>query len=137
MKILIVEDDFAQRRLLSLMLTSYGQVDVAMHGREAVSAVATALSAGSPYDLICLDIMMPEMDGLTALRRIRRLEEENGLRVGKRAHIIMTTALDDARSVLGAFQGECDAYLVKPFDRNLILTELGKLGLVPIGAGTR
>ncbi len=137
MRILIVEDDFAQRRLLHLMLTAFGQVDVAVNGREAVEAVATAHGESSPYSLICLDIMMPEMDGLTALRRIRQLEAARRIMKANRARVIVTSALDDARNVLGARESGCDAYLTKPFDKARILAEMAKLGLAPVGSGLR
>lgn len=48
-------------------------------GREAVTAFTEALDAGEPFDLICLDVMMPEMDGHTALASIRRIESEHGI----------------------------------------------------------
>ena len=77
-KFLIVDDDPACRRLLKHFLSPYGHCDLAFDGREAIAAVRIAMDNESPYDLICLDIMMPEMDGQTALREIRGLEEEKG-----------------------------------------------------------
>ncbi len=66
MRILVVEDDFISRRLLCRFLERFGECDVAINGNEAVNAVEHALQAGAHYDLICLDIMMPEMDGQEA-----------------------------------------------------------------------
>ena len=63
MRILIVEDDFICRRLVHDILAPYGDCDVAMNGKEGMKAFKMALNAGKPYNLICLDIMMPEMDG--------------------------------------------------------------------------
>jgi CheY-like chemotaxis protein len=73
MKTLIVEDDFTSRLLLQEFLKSYGPTHVAVNGREAVDAVRAALEAGERYSLICLDIMMPLVDGHEALRQIRSL----------------------------------------------------------------
>ena len=89
MKTLIVDDDFTNRLLLQELLRPHGQSHVAVNGREAVDAVGVALEAKEPYDLICLDIMMPEMDGQEALGKIRALEEKHRLKVGiKGAKII-------------------------------------------------
>ena len=79
MKSLIVEDDFSSRFLLQGLLEPYGDCHVAVNGREAVSAYRMALDAGQPYDLVCLDIMMPEMDGHAALKEIRAMEESKGI----------------------------------------------------------
>ena len=75
MKTLIVEDDFTNRLLLQELIKGYGLPHVAINGKEALEAVRTALEADEPYDLVCLDIMMPEMDGHTALMEMRALEE--------------------------------------------------------------
>ena len=78
MKTLIVEDDFTSRLLLQELLKGYGPAHVAVNGKEAVEAARMAMDAGEPYDLICLDIMMPEMDGHGALKEIRAQEEARG-----------------------------------------------------------
>ncbi len=80
MKTLIVEDDFTSRVLLQEVLKRDGTVHIAVNGKEAVDAVRAAMDAGEPYDLICLDIMMPEMDGYEALKEIRAIEESRGIR---------------------------------------------------------
>lgn len=63
MKILIAEDDLASRQFLLQVLTGYGDCDVTVDGIEAVEAFTTAHKTKKPYDLICLDIMMPRVDG--------------------------------------------------------------------------
>ncbi|MGC8492671.1 MAG: response regulator [Syntrophobacteraceae bacterium] len=131
MKTLIVEDDFTSRVLLQEILNQYGSVHIAVNGREAVSAAKLAQEEGEPYDLICLDIMMPEMDGQEALRLIREQEEARGIFSTYGAKIIMTTALNDMRNILAAHHSLCDAYLFKPIDKAKLLEELGKMGLLP------
>jgi two-component system, chemotaxis family, chemotaxis protein CheY len=130
LKILIVEDDFTNRLLLQGLLKGYGQYDIAVNGKEAVESVRLALEAGEPYDLICLDIMMPEMDGQQALREIRALEEARGILSTRGAKIVMITALGDPKTVVGAFRGLCDAYLIKPIEKAKLFEELHKLGLI-------
>lgn len=98
MKVLIVEDDFVSRRLMQGILSPYGICHVAVNGREAVEAFKIAINELDPYQLICLDIMMPEMDGHEALREIRRFEEEEG--ITSRVKVIMTTALNDPQTIM-------------------------------------
>lgn len=116
MKALVVDDDFTNRMILQESLRSYGDIHVAADGREAVAAARYALDSGEPYNLICLDIMMPSMNGHEALRAIREMEEEHGFLVGDGATVVMTTALDDPASFRTALKGQCDYYLVKPID---------------------
>ena len=101
MKILIVDDDFASRLLLQAVLSRYGECHIAVNGREAVEAFRAA-QENVGYDLICLDIMMPDVDGQTALKEIRALEEARGISSSAGAKIIMTTALDDMKTMAGS-----------------------------------
>jgi two-component system chemotaxis response regulator CheY len=130
MKTLIAEDDFTSRLLMQELLRSYGSSHIAVNGKEAVEAVRLALESGEPYDLICLDIMMPEMDGQDALREIRELEEARGIVSPHGAKIVMTTALADMKNVFAAYASLCDAYLIKPVRKAKLLEELRKLALI-------
>jgi len=129
MKTLIVEDDFTSRLLLQKLLAPYGETHIAVNGKEAVEAARMALEAGQPYELICLDIMMPEMDGHETLRQVRAQEEARGTLSTRGAKIIMTTALHDIKNVATAYKELCDAYLVKPIDKAKLLETLQQLGL--------
>jgi two-component system chemotaxis response regulator CheY len=131
MRILIVEDDFVGRKLLQRLLMEYGDCDVAVDGVEAVEAFDLAWSAGQPYDVMFLDIMMPNMSGHEALQLIREKESERGISSSREVKVVMTSALDDLKSVTQSFfQGGASAYLVKPIDRDKVVEELHKLGLV-------
>jgi len=130
MRALIVEDDATSRRLLALLLDPYGEHDVAVDGEEAIEAVRRALDEGRPYDLICLDIMMPKMDGHEALRRIRVLEGQRDIPVGESVKVIVTTALGDARNVFRAFSEQCEGYLVKPVEKDKLDALLKKVGVI-------
>lgn len=130
MKTLIVEDDFTSRVFLLQVLVPYGQTHVAVNGKEAIDAFSDAIDNGEPYDLICLDIMMPEMDGQTVLKEMRDIEADMGILTGDGVKIIMTTALKDIRSITSAFREFCDAYLVKPFDKAKFIAQLHDLKLI-------
>ena len=99
MRILLAEDDFVTRKFMSNFLSKYGECDVTVDGLEAVDAFMMALEEENPYDLVCLDIMMPVMDGYQALVGIRNLEKERNIPEEKTVKVIMATALNEAPSV--------------------------------------
>ena len=131
MKILVVEDDFVSRKVLQNLLAPYGDIDIAMDGQEALKAFELAHSEGNPYELICLDIMMPNMDGHEALKAMRAREQEMGIQPADEARVVMTTALDDPKNVFEAYyQGGATAYLPKPIRRDLLVAKLKELHLI-------
>ena len=130
MKILLAEDDFASRKFMDKQLSRYGECDVMVDGEEAVDAFMMALEDGEPYDLACLDVMMPVMDGYQVLKAIRDIEAQKGIPKSKRVKVIMTTALNDERNVKMAFELECEAYAGKPIDVEKFEKVLTKLGLI-------
>jgi two-component system chemotaxis response regulator CheY len=103
---------------------------VTVDGTEAVEAFTMALEANEGYDLVCLDIMMPVLDGYQALMKIRELEAQKKIPEGKRAKIIMTTALNERRNVTKAFDLGCTAYAGKPIDQEKFENVLRKLDLI-------
>jgi len=132
MRILIVEDDPTSRLLLKKMLEPFGRCDLAENGKQAIEAVGRANKEGAPYALVCLDIMMPEMDGQTALKAIRTIEQEAGCLPSQAVKIVMTTALRDIENVTNAYRELCDGYLVKPILRDKLVALLKELGLLAL-----
>jgi two-component system, chemotaxis family, chemotaxis protein CheY len=132
MRILIVEDDPTSRLLLKKMLDAYGSCDVAVNGKEAVAAFERVSKQGDRYALVCLDIMMPEMDGQTTLKALRAMEQAAGLRPSQSAKIVMTTALHDLENVTTAYRELCDGYLVKPILRDKLVALLSELDLLTL-----
>jgi two-component system chemotaxis response regulator CheY len=130
LRTLLVEDDFFSRILLQTFLSRYGDCHIAVNGREAVDAFRAAMERGEKYDLICMDLMMPEMNGREAVQHIRKLEEERGILSTDGAKIIMTTAASDIKDVIQCFKELCDAYLVKPIDLAQLLSQMKSYGLV-------
>ncbi len=129
MRALIAEDEFLGRKLLSNFLAPLFDIDIVVNGQEALEASKLAISEGKPYDLILMDIMMPEMDGLTALEKIRELENSKGVK--QKSIVIMTTALSDPKTVIRSFHDvEASAYIVKPVEKEKLYEELEKVGLV-------
>ena len=130
MKILLAEDDFVTRKYMSNFLKKYGECDVTVDGMEAIEAFTMALEDDEPYDLVCLDIMMPIMDGYQALAGIRKQEEEHGIPTEKAVKVIMTTALNEEKNVQKAFELGCTIYSGKPIDQERFEQAIKMLGLI-------
>lgn len=130
MKILLAEDDFVTRKFMVNFLSKYGECDVTVDGMEAVDAFMMALEDEEPYDLVCLDIMMPVMDGYQSLKAIRNLEKERNIPEDKMAKVIMTTALNEERNVKMAFELGCTIYSGKPINQDRFEQALRKLNLI-------
>lgn len=130
MRILLAEDDFATRKYMSKFLSKYGSCDVTVDGMEAVDAFMIALDEGEGYDLICLDVMMPVMDGYQALKGIRDIEKDRNIEPENMAKIIMTTVLNEEKHVKMAFELGCTVFSAKPLDVDRFEDALKRLGLI-------
>lgn len=130
MKILIAEDDLISRKIILKILSQYGDCDVTVDGMEALDAYLLAMKENNPYDLICLDIMMPKIDGVRVLKAIRTIEQQKEISMMNRAKIIMLTALADKEYVTKSFEIGCEAYATKPIDTAKLVEVLQKLGLI-------
>ncbi len=130
MRILLAEDDFASRKFMSNYLAQYGECDAASDGEEAVEAFSMAIEDGEPYDLLCLDVMMPVMDGYQVLQTVRDIEAENKVPKEKRAKVVMTTALNDDTQAHREYDAECEAYSGKPLDIEKFEKILRNFGLL-------
>jgi two-component system chemotaxis response regulator CheY len=129
MRILIVEDDPASSLILAKFLQHLGEIQTAMDGQAGLDAFRTAFSEGRPFDLVTLDIMMPNIDGHQVLKEIRALESQHAPASAKVAKVIMTTALGDKLNLVKALP-HCDAYLTKPIDRTQLMFYIRKFGLL-------
>ena len=127
LKILVVDDEYVSLVKLQSLLSSYGDCYAATHGNQAITMFKKAHKELKPYDLITMDINMPEIQGQDVIEKIRLWESVN--RVSKRVKIIMVTAMKDVPSIHNAFNKGCEAYLVKPINKENISKALSKLSL--------
>lgn len=131
MKTLIVEDDFIARSILKDILSPYSDCDFVVDGEEAIQAFRHAWDKSKPYDLICMDIMMPKLDGQEALKRIRELEELLSVKSSQQVKVIMVTALSDPKNVVEAYYKAGDtSYIVKPINKQKFLEEVRNFKLI-------
>ena len=129
MKILIAEDDYINRRFLFKFFSQYGDCDMVVNGEEAVKAVMFALDEQDPYELVCLDIMMPKLDGLKALKMITSIEKDKEISNEKVSKKFVITALDNVNDVQKAFEMGCKVYVTKPINTEKLIEVMNKLKL--------
>jgi len=130
MNILIVEDDSVSSLLLKTVLSHYGTCRVAEDGKLALQFFREAIAEKKPYDLVCLDIMLPGLDGRDVLKQIRAIEDTYGIAGLDGVKIIMITALSDNRTIMEAFRSQCEAYILKPIRKEKVIDQLVSLGLI-------
>lgn len=128
LKILLAEDDMVSRKLLWKVLDEYGECDLVVDGIEAIDAFIMAARDKEPYDLVCLDIMMPKVDGITVLKTIRDLERQYEIK--NPSKVIMVTALSEKEVIDDAFSKGADAYAPKPIDIDRLIEVMKKFELI-------
>ena len=128
MKALVVDDELVSRKKLQKIMESLGEYEAVESGSAAIAAFQKALENGMPFDLITLDVLMPKMDGTEVLYTIREIEKEKKIPGEKQVKILMVTSHSDKDTVITSIQAGCDDYIVKPFDREVIIKKLEKLG---------
>ena len=130
MRTLIAEDEPASLAALEKFFKEFGESVSVIDGLEAVEAFGKALDEGRPFDLVCMDIVMPGMDGIQAVKAIRAAENARGLPARKAVKVLMVTALDDPRTVIQSFyRAGANAYLTKPLERRNLMARLKELHL--------
>lgn len=136
MQILIVEDSNTSRIFFMEILKNITEgrnvdIDSAVSGEEALEKFEKKWLEGNPFDLIFMDIVLPGIDGLQTLEKIRATEQARQIPEDKKVKAIMTTALDDNTKASRAFfQCEALSYMTKPITEEKIQTELKKFGLL-------
>ncbi len=129
MKVLVAEDDVASGKFMEKLLAKYGEVIVARDGIAAVDEFVNAVNNNARFDLVCMDIMMPKIDGYKALASIRDAERKLGLARDSRCKVIMISALDEGFDANYA-SDDYEEYICKPIDIIKFDGLIKKLGLV-------
>lgn len=129
MKILIVDDEMVSRRKMEIIMREYGDCESVESGNSAIRAFAEAIENGTLFDLITLDISLPDMNGTNVLNVIRELEKGNAIAEDNRVKVLMVTAHGDQDIVMTSIAAGCDDYIIKPFTVDTITQKLEKIGL--------
>lgn len=124
MKFLIIEEELEDKKALLRILSKYGDCQLATTGDEGFEIVRTALEAGTPFDVITIDISEPPKGGNEVLSNIRELERASQVPEDDRAMVLITTAKPDKETLLTSMQLGCDGYLIKPFNLKIIISKI-------------
>ena len=129
MKILIVDDELVSRKKMQKIMGNFGECEEVDCGKMAINAFNKAIQFRSPFDLITLDVSMPDMDGTEVLFEIRAIEKGINLPKEKQVKILMVTSHSDKDMIITCIQAGCDDYIVKPFDKETISEKIKKIKL--------
>jgi len=125
LSILVAEDNEINALLMRSLLGRLGhRAVIATNGEEALESWQAAKSAGTPYDLVLMDIQMPRLDGIETTRRIRALEASEP---GRRTPILALTANTLVEDRYACFEAGMDGFLIKPLDREKLAEALAGL----------
>jgi two-component system chemotaxis response regulator CheY len=125
MRTLVVDDDQVIGTFLSAVLSQYGECVLEDDGKKALGTFVKSIYDGEIFDLILLDIMMPEIDGLSLLKIIRELEAKWNIGREERSKIMMVTAVDSPIEAGESFIfGDVDDYIVKPVSVNELKSKM-------------
>jgi putative nucleotidyltransferase with HDIG domain len=130
MKILVVDDEIVSRMLMKKIMESFGRCTEADSGQRALALFHESEETGAPFDLITMDISMPEMDGTQALQKIREFEETNNVPMESRMKVFMVTAHSDKNTIISCLKSGCNDYIMKPFSKRTIIKKLLENGLI-------
>jgi two-component system chemotaxis response regulator CheY len=129
-KCLIVDDDALGRELTAHYLKGFADCEMAENGVKAVEMFRSSFEGGNPYDLIIMDIVMPEMDGHTAAKEIRLIEKEWAVSIKHGVNIVVISSLNTPNDIIQAYVSvRSAAHLVKPVHPVKLLETLRKLGM--------
>lgn len=130
MRTLIVEDVHFLALILERIIEPYSKSDYAASGASAIEKYTKAFTKGRPYDLIFLDLLLPEMDGFEVLRSVRHFENEFNMDEASRVKIVVISTFNDRKTVAKARKAGCDGYIAKPFRKDKVLEVLSSLKLI-------
>jgi PAS domain S-box-containing protein len=125
LSVLVAEDNEINALLMRSLLSRLGHHTViATNGAEALESWLSAKSAGTPYDLVLMDVQMPELDGVETAKRIRAREASEP---GRRTPILALTANTLVEDRYACFEAGMDGFLIKPLDRDKLAEALAGL----------
>ena len=130
MRILISDDEEVSRKKMTKILSGFGDCKIVDRGESTLVVFKKAFKSKKPFDLILLDIHMPDLNGIKVLCKIREFETEMSIEKNNRVKIIMVTANKKREVIKNCIKNGCNDYIAKPFNKDIIIQKLVNLGLI-------
>ncbi len=128
MKILVVDDELVSRKKMETILEKFGQCTGVATGLQALTHFSKALKKGKGFNLVTLDISLPDMEGTEVLSRLRGIEQQENIREDGKVKVLMVTSHADQETVLLSIVAGCDDYIIKPFSKETMEEKIRKIG---------
>lgn len=129
MKSLVIDDQVTARMLLKCLLEDLGPVAEGTSATSGISTYRAALRSDKPFDLVCVDLGLPDRNGLEVVREIRAAEAAQGMMPGDGAKVLVITASDDPLHEDAARGQRVDAFLKKPLSYDVLKDALQRAGV--------
>ncbi|OGH02791.1 MAG: hypothetical protein A2557_02960 [Candidatus Lambdaproteobacteria bacterium RIFOXYD2_FULL_56_26] len=134
MRILVIDDEKHSADLLAKILSPWSTVEIALSGKEGLTLFTQGLDHQTPFDLVFLDIVMPDLNGHQVLEGIRRIEAQRNHR--EETPVVIATVKEDGHTILQSFAAGAQHFFTKPYDRQAIFELLKEQGLLKPGGLT-
>jgi two-component system chemotaxis response regulator CheY len=129
MRILIVDDDYVSRTKLSALLAAYGQCDAVPNGEIALKMFQEAHKELVPYELVTMDVEMPEISGHDVVGQMRDIERALQIPGGSEVKVLMVTVKKELKEVSTAYKHGCTGYITKPVTPENLKKAVADIGI--------
>lgn len=129
LRIMIVDDDPDVLKLFTNAMSGIGECTPVQDGRQAVKLFQSAGGPGEVFDIVCLDVDMPGMNGQEVLSQIRAIEKRSGTPDRDQCKVLMISALDAPEEKFKAIALGCNSYVTKPVNKHQLLEAIESLGI--------
>jgi two-component system chemotaxis response regulator CheY len=127
MKILVIDDEFVALARIKAFLKKIGDCDTSTNPKEALMQYRDAIEKGEPYNLVTIDIDMPQLDGFEVLKIMEQIERRLGVNPAKK---LMVSAGGTVDNVLAAKDMRCEGFIVKPIDKKSLFDKIRDMGFI-------
>ena len=127
---LIVEDEHVAREKLKMLMSKFSDCKTVETGEDAIRSFSDSLHSKHYFNVVLLDIGLPDMNGKAILNKIHQLEKEKGVAPEDKTKIIMVTASAAGQALFGSIHDNCDDYLLKPVNEAILRDKLNAVGVL-------
>ena len=129
MKVLVIEDDSSTQLLVKKIFGDNVELTVCGESVEGIDLFVDKMIAFDPFDVVLIDINLPDLNGVHTLHLLRRFELVKGIMDKRKAKIIMMTGTADEQNVKSSLANGCDQFLIKPVSKEKVEAKFKAVGI--------